>query len=119
MGHVPQFAANRLEFGPASGFFGGVVALAAGAALFFTIALASQLALFAGCVPRDADGRFRPIGWIGCLSEPAEIYRRLEVIAWPALGLSALTFALCAAVGASWLIWRGAALRRASRYASG
>jgi hypothetical protein len=75
-------------------------ALAAGAAVYFGIALAGQLTLFAGCVPRDDDGRYRPLASIGCLAEPGMIYQRLEVIAWPALGFGALLAALALACGA-------------------
>jgi hypothetical protein len=76
--------------------------LAAGAVLYFVIALASQLALFAGCVPREADGRYRPLASIGRLTEPGVIYQRLEVIAWPALGFAALASALVLGALAAW-----------------
>lgn len=87
--------------------------LATGAALYFVMALASQLALFAGCVPRDDDGRYRPLASIGCLAEPGVIYQRLELIAWPALGFAAFACALVLVGVAAWQ------LRRASPYARG
>jgi hypothetical protein len=77
-------------------------ALAVGATAYFVVTFATQIALFAGCVEKEPDGRYRPLGAIGCLAQPALVYERLDMLARPRLALATHAAALARAGAAAW-----------------
>ncbi|MEX0644713.1 MAG: hypothetical protein WD076_05340, partial [Parvularculaceae bacterium] len=97
----------------------GRLALGAGflyTLLFAVVAAYYQLALFTGCAVKLGDNRYyQPAA---CFGDVAEIWRRLEIIANPALGIAAIILAAGAAIGAVFLIIDRRALISAPRAAA-
>jgi hypothetical protein len=71
--------------------------------LFWAACLVQQVLLFAGCAGRAAEA---PVYvWLPGACPPGLALSRMEVLAWPHLGLAALSIALGAAGSGAWRLW--------------